>query len=977
MDAGRVRRLFLAALDLDSTQRAAFLEGECVSVAEREAVMELLSFDRGHRACDESNTIDRPIAELRRQAVSGRFGPYELLETIGRGGMGAVYKAERADGEVRQVVAIKIIEREWLDPKALERFRRERQLLSSLAHPNITRLLDAGTREDGRPYMVMEFVNGDRLEDHCRKHSPSIHEKLRLFLSVCRAVEYAHSKLVIHRDLKPSNIVVTPEGEPKLLDFGIARALDEADAQATNSLLLTPNYACPEQARCEPPSTAMDVYGLGAVLYYLLTGSAPHSMEGLTPIEMVRHLSGHQPAKPSALRPELSGDLENIVLKAMHIEPERRYGSARELAEDIENYLALRPVRATPDRVLYRVGRLVARRRWPLIAAAVAIIAVAVGAGSAWTERRRADEEAAIAKAVNEFLQNDLISQAGLRSQVERGEKADPDLKVRTLLDRAAISVHQKFRGLPKVEAAIRVAIGGAYQDLGLDEEARKQFERAFELRRAVSGRGAADTLAAANLLGSSLSNLGQGKQAEAVFRESAATGGRSPEARRASAEARYRLAMMAAVAKRHDALPMLEQAISEMRAQMGPEHETVMTALNQLGVLHLEKGNAVDAEKLFREVLKTRTRTLGPSHPDTLASMSELGVFCFRRSRFDEGEELLRKSAEGMEAVLGPVHPVTLSTLNNLTNVYSRHGLYAQSAAVRLRILEGERKLRGPDHPDTLAAAHNLAVAYQSNGKYTAAVKLQEQTLAARRRTLGPEHSSTLAGMRSLASGYRETGRLAESVKLANEALLISQRVMGTHVDTAAAMNELARTRKAQGQLDIAGQLFHDALQMRLKLLGPGNQSTLLTKTDLAGLLQSTGRFAESERMFQETLAVQRKLLGEAHPNALNTASELAVLYRRQGRLDESAELQQKVLETRRKALGAGHPNTLRAMRELAAVYREQGRFAEARPLLASALELVTGRETEGEILLGLDAADLKRELNLSNQTSWIARKR
>lgn len=964
MNADRVRRLFVSVLDLEAGERSVVLRKECVSEEERKAVLDLLSLDHGDAT---SETIGGPISELRREAVSGRFGPYEIQQTIGRGGMGAVYRAERVDGEVCQVVAIKLLEKEWLDQKTLDRFRRERQILSGLAHPNITRLLDTGTREDGRPYLVMEFIEGEPLDEYCRKHALSIRDRLRVFLSICRAVEYAHSKLVIHRDLKPSNILVTPEGEPKLLDFGIARALDEATPQSTHTLLLTPQYASPDLARGEPPSTAMDVYGLGAVLYFLLTESAPHRVEGLSPIELVRHLSDDEPVAPSTIRSELRGDLENIVRKAMHREPQRRYGSARELADDIERYLALRPVSATPDRPMYRAARFIVRRRWLVTAASVALVAVAAGTFLAWTERRRADEEAATARAVSEFLQRDLIGQAGLLSQIERGAKADADLKVRTILDRAAVSAPGKFRGMPKVEAAIRIAIGGAYRDLGLDEEAQKHLQRAFELRAAASGPGAADTLAAANLLGALLADFNKTDESEAVYRKMLASAQQSRDGRLATAQAHYGIAMAAAAKKRPEALAALREAIQELKSVCGSEDETVLTGLNALAVLYLNAGEADAAEKLFREILETRIRVLGPLHPDSLASMSELGNFCFKRSRFEEARELLTKAAQGMESVLGPSHPVTLRTLNNLPKVYIHYGLHAQAVAVRLRILESERALRGPDHPDTLVTAGNLGLAYRSNGNFAAARKLFEDTLERMRRVMGPENPLTLWAMRNLAVTYRETGRLADSARLAEAATRASQRLMGSHVDTASGLHEFARTKKESGDLPEAERLFREALEIRLKLLGPASKATLTTKGDLAATLQAAGRHKDAERLFDETLQAQRKLLGENHAATLETMSGLAALYRAQNRTAESAALLGAVLDVQRKTLGGEHPDTLRSMRDMATLYRDQKRFTEAQPLLTSVLRTLTAMESKGETIGGLRLADVRREQALS----------
>jgi len=961
MNAASIRNLFIAAINTAPEDRLALLENAGVSDEERAAVLELLAHDH----TDEEDTqFQQPIAALRSQMVTGRFGAYELQQQLGRGGMGAVYKAERVDGEVRQTVAIKVLDREWIDAKSISRFRRERQILAGLSHANIARLLDTGTRDDGRPYLVMEFIAGMPLDRYCEERNPTLREKLRLFQTVCRAVEYAHSKLVIHRDLKPSNIMVTAEGVPKLLDFGIARALDALSPHTTETLILTPQYASPDQARGDAPSTATDIYGLGAVLYFLLTGSAPHQMEGLSAAEAVRRLCETEPVTPSSLKSELKGDLENITRKAMHRDPERRYGSARELADDVENYLATRPVRATPDGVAYRVRRFVARRRWFVASAAIALLVIAVSGVSAWNEKARADEETAIAKAVSEFLRSDLISQAGVRSQVERGVKVDPDLKVRTLLDRASASVATKFRNMPKVEAAIHSAIGGAYADLGLDDEARKHYQRAREIHRVVSKPGSREALAAASQLAESLANLGKGPEAEAVFNEIRSAAGRDSHGRRAAAHAGYGIAMMAAAQKRKEATPKLEQAISELRSVEGSEHESVLTGLNQLAVLYLDSGDGDRAEALFRDILSTRQTILGARHPDTLASMSELGVFYNRRGRFEEAESLLKESAAGMESVLGPDHPVTFSILTNVAHLYSNRGLYGQAVAINRRILEGERKLRGPDHPDTMAAAHNLAVSYQLSGNYAAAAKLHEESLASKRASLGAEHRLTLVAMRSLASSYRETGRLAESARVATEALAISRRVVGALPDTAGIINELARTKKALGNLREAEQLFREALAMRVQSGGARSQTTLVTKNDLAGVLHAQRRYEEAERLFQETLAERKKLFGDQHPSTLNTMSDLGAMYASQRKYAQAEALLSKVVDARRKALGSEHPNTLRAMRELASVLREQGRFADSRTLLDSVLAVVSALSEKGERISGLSEAELRNEL-------------
>jgi hypothetical protein len=387
MNTGEIRRLFLDVLDVEPPRRPAFLENSGASAEVQGAVLTLLRHDSGGDSfLEQAITRELPPPVLEGQ----RFGAYQLRELLGRGGMGAVFKAERIDGELRQIVAIKIVERGWLAPQALERFLQERQILAGLVHPNIAQLLDGGTRQDGLPYLVMEYVDGQRLDQYCAQHDLGMAERLRVFLPLCDAVEYAHRKLVVHRDLKPSNVLVNAEGAPKLLDFGIAKAMDPGAGGRTQTLVLTPDFASPEQVRGEEVTTATDVYGLGAVLYHLATGHPPHPVHDLSPRELERAICEVGPARPSLHRADLKGDLENILLKALHPEPAERYASARELAEDIGRYLERRPVRATPQRWWYRARRFVQRHALASLAACLAGIAILAAVGVSVYEARRA-----------------------------------------------------------------------------------------------------------------------------------------------------------------------------------------------------------------------------------------------------------------------------------------------------------------------------------------------------------------------------------------------------------------------------------------------------------------------------------------------------------------------------------------------------------------------------------------------------------
>jgi eukaryotic-like serine/threonine-protein kinase len=389
IDPAQLRALFLEVIELQRDQQTQLLDRMDLSPELRDELRAMLLEDQRAETFLR-NTVEsaRPAAT----AIGEHFGVYETQELIGRGGMGAVYKAERDDGEIVQTVAIKVIERGWLNPGALLRFRQERQFLAGLTHPNIARLIDGGTRGDDTPYLVMEFVDGLRIDQFCDQRHLKIADRLRLFLPLCDAVHNAHQKLIVHRDLKPSNVLVTEAGVPKLLDFGIAKALDVTAGGDTQTIVMTPDFASPEQARGEAASTATDVYGLGAVLYALLTGRSPHQCDDVSSAEMQRIVAEGAVEPAGSIKPELKGDLENVLSKALHLDPQRRYGSAREFRDDIERYLARRPILATPDSFSYRASRFIRRNTLASMATAIALIAIAAGTATSLYQAHRAQQ---------------------------------------------------------------------------------------------------------------------------------------------------------------------------------------------------------------------------------------------------------------------------------------------------------------------------------------------------------------------------------------------------------------------------------------------------------------------------------------------------------------------------------------------------------------------------------------------------------
>lgn len=490
-----VKDIFAEVVELHSDERAAKLDAICNGNGEIRSHVEALL-----RSNDEvagfieapAFTIADAMSADAEPAAGKSIGHYRVVREIGRGGMGTVFLAMRDDGEFRQEVAIKVVSSAFLGRESLRRFRQERQILAGLSHPNIARLLDGGVTDDGLPFLVMEHVAGEPLIKYADKNNLSTDERLRLFLKICRAFSYAHGNLIVHRDIKPSNILVTPEGEPKLLDFGLAKILDiESDnvRTATNLRALTPAYASPEQLRGDTITTASDIYSLGVVLYELLSGTRPFDYESVTLEKMIQMASDSDPAPPSvsagrkdrASASDLKGDLDLITLTAMRTDAERRYGSVQQLADDIERHLDGRPVSAAPDTFAYRTAKFVRRNRIGVASAAViALILIAGIVATAWQasvaahERDQATREKEKAEQLNQFLQS-ILSAASPNAM---GKNA----KVIAVLDDAASRINVDFAYQPELRARALSTIGQTYNELGVPETAEPKLREALRI---------------------------------------------------------------------------------------------------------------------------------------------------------------------------------------------------------------------------------------------------------------------------------------------------------------------------------------------------------------------------------------------------------------------------------------------------------------------------------------------------------------
>jgi len=856
---GRIKELFGAALERDPGQRAAFLDEACgQNVSLRKEIESLL-----HAHDTDGALLEHPLDIHAFENTQVRsIGPYQLLNKIGEGGMGQVWLAQQT-APLQRKVALKLIRWGMYDESLLHRFQAERQSLAVMDHPAIAKVFDAGATAEGQPYFVMEYVPGVSITDYCDEKNLKIRDRLELFIKVCEGVQHAHQKAIIHRDLKPANIlVVEVDGKPvpRIIDFGLAKAINPGIAEETlhtrvGGFVGTPGYMSPEQ--CDPAThdvdTRADVYSLGVVLYALLAGSLPFDTKEWKnkPLdEMLRRLREEDPLRPSikvstdrdtssataearGMEPKqlvsvLRGDLDWITMKALEKDRSRRYASPSELAADIGRYLNNEAVLAVPPSAAYRARKFARRYRWALTTAcAFALVLIAAAVISirqsirANREAVRANRETAVAEAVNDFLQNDLLAQASANNQSALTAKPDPDLKVRTALDRAAERIEGKFDKQPEVEAGIRETIGQTYMDLGLYPEARTQFERALDLQRRLLGTKDPKTLRI-------MSRLGRIAWLE----------GKNPEAE-----------------------VLLTQILGIQRHVLGSEQSDTLYSMTNLANVYDSEGNYAQAEALDSRILEIRRRVLGPEHPDTLHSVNNLAADYSDESKYAQAEALRSQTLGIQRRVLGPEHPDTLLSMQNLANDYNHEGKYAQAEALHSQALDIRRRVLGPEHPDTLLSMQNLANTYYHQGKYAQAEALHSQTLGIQRRVLGPEHPDTLTSMNNLANAYYHQGKYAQAEALYSQALEIRRRVLGPeHPDTLWTMSYVALMYQRQGKYASAESYAAQALAGRRHVLGSENPNTMASAADLAQAYVSQGKFADSEPLAREMVALDQK---------------------------------------------------------------------------------------------------------------------
>ena len=789
---GTIQSLFLAAASLGAADRAAFLTDACRSDASLRRDIEGLLAAEEQSAGDGfieqviAAAAGRLAAEGEAPRTGEQVGPYRLIREIGHGGMGTVYLAERVDEQYRATVAIKFVRGVLAAPEFARRFRIERQILADLSHPNIAWLLDGGTASDGTPYLVMEYVDGEPIDAWCEARKLGLSGRLALFRQVCAAVQHAHQALVVHRDLKPSNILVTPDGTPKLVDFGIAKLVtgDDRDDPPTTLRLLTPAYAAPEQVRGTRITVATDVYGLGAVFYRLLCGRTPLDLTDASPGEIEQRICEVEAEPPSAAvvgvsvawRRRLAGDLDTIALKALRKEPERRYASVDQLADDVQRHLDGRPVLARRDTLAYRITKFVRRHRAG-VAAAVGLVALtAFYVARITVESGRARREAQRATQVAEFLK-DLF-------RVSNPERAQGrSLTARDLLDSGAARVAVELAGQPETQAELMAVIGDVYLGLGLYAEADTQMERGLALRARLQAAPDARTAELLGALGVVRRLAGDYAAAESLALQAISVRQRlGIEDDTAFAQSIGNLAEVRRLRGRiASAESLYRRSLHIRRRLLPPGHRDVADNLNNLALVLHGLGDYAEAERMHREALGLR-RPLGEGHPDVSNSLQNLALTLVARggdARLAEAESLYTEALALRRRTLGTDEPRTLNTQQNLGGLLVRLGEPRRARILLEDAVVRATKRLGRDHLYTTSALTKLSLALSALGAEDSARRTGADAVARMRRGLGDDHPNTLAAMANLGRVLAAAGDTAAARAWLRRALDGQRRVL------------------------------------------------------------------------------------------------------------------------------------------------------------------------------------------------------
>jgi eukaryotic-like serine/threonine-protein kinase len=877
----KIQDLFEQLSELNGAERDAQLDQSCGDdVNLRDSVQALLSVDAGPEdplLSAVSAAAESLLDEYQDRLIGTRVGAYRIVSVLGTGGMSTVYRGERDDSQFHQTVAIKVLQHATLHPRLRSRLHSERHILATLDHPSIARLIDSGDLEDGTPYLIMEYVDGESIDRYCDSRSLFIRERVELFIAVCGAVQYAHRNLVVHRDIKASNIFVTGQGAPKLLDFGIAKMLAPESLSHTlpvtrlQERILTPENAAPEQVLGRPITTATDVYALGVLLYQLLTGRSPYRLLSYSQLQLERAICMDDPARPSQivvakvqgesdadrsrvserrglsperLRARLSGDLDAIVAMAMRKEPDRRYPSVEALADDLGRHLLGKPVRARHGDWRYSSAQFLRRNFLPVVGAGAAFVGLLIIACvTLWQNHRiglardAAAEERDRAQQVSAFM-------------VDVFSKADPfnaqgrEATAKDLLDRGAEEIRQNSNLQPEVRAQLLESIGLAYRRQGLYNAAIPLFEQAVEIRRQARPPNSNNLAAALANLAQALSDAGRLAGAEAYLQQALAqsqSGDAAPSALTADILFQYGHFLLNVKSDPEHARRLFDEALRIYRSSPGDQHLGIAETLSAIASVAIWSGDFVIAEQYQRQVMNL-TRNTVRNHPDHAVALTQLGYILTQRGKYAEAQQMLSEA------------------------------------------LDIDRSVFGAENQRLASIEALLGTVYERQGDLKRAMSSTEDALRITVNRQGPTHYMTGYYLDALANLYLDANNLTAAESSAREALAVYENTLpARHLYVSATRRVLGETLMRRGQLTSAETELRSALDIDTALAGAGSWRTARTQASLGWLLILENNAADGEPLLATAQSRLLAALGPQHPEAERATWRLAEYHRAQ----------------------------------------------------------------------------------------------
>lgn len=829
----KIYRILEKALDLSLSAREAYLGNACAG--DKVLYQQICDMIAAAEAPDSQleqaigqgiqHVLDAPPRPLQ---IGDRIGAYRLQGLLGRGGMGEVFLAKREDGVVMQA-AVKVSLSSPENLALMKRFRQERDILASLKHPHIAQLYDGGTTVDGRPFFIMEYVEGVPIHEYCRKNRLNFEQRLGLFRLVCQALSYAHQNLILHRDIKPANILVTTEGVPKLLDFGIS-GLMNADTIAAKTYTvfgLTPGYASPEQLEHRRLTAASDIYSLGVLLYFLLTEQLPIPADDASPMDYFRKIEAHQINLPSealadkgssvaeamnttqtSLRRRLLGDMDTLVMTALAKSPEARFSSVEAFDLEIQRFQAGLPIQVREPTIGYRLRKFIARNRLPLVTGSFLVVllgcfvlAMFFQKQQTALERNRARQERDTAEQVTQFL-------------VETFQNADPNraggeaLTARELLDQGAAKMDFQLKDQPRVRAKLLEIMGTAYRNLGELNIAEQLLEEALQLQKQDPDVAQQAVVGSLNALGLLYKDLGDYARAE----------------------------------------PLLREAVANKRSHHEPD--SLATSLNSLGLLLAEMGEKDEAKTLFQEAYSLREKVTKKS---LAGIVNNLGLLLKDLGDYHEAEPFLQEALALHEQMHPSPHPAIATSLNNLGLLAKEKGNLSAAESYWRASLAMRRNLYEANHPKLMTSLNNLAAVLKDKGDLATAETLFFEVLQLKRAQFQPGHPRLITSLNNLAVLLIDKGDLERADPYLEEALAIAAKKLAEdHIFRWVLTRNQALLRLGQGRVKEGRQLAEMAVVGLAKKQKSGSLHLVLAEGILGGALLASGRYEAAKPLLE-----------------------------------------------------------------------------------------------------------------------------